>query len=254
MNPVLRISDLSARYGQSLSGREVLRHVSLELETGDCLVVVGPNGSGKSTLLHAIAGTLEGQVTGDIELLGRKLLLESRHRRARRISLVHQDPGRGTAAHLSLKEHCRLTTTIPGRTPVGWPQVAAQFESLGTLLEPGRLAGDLSGGQRQLFTVLLAVLSAPHLLLLDEPTSALDARHQAMVLNVVDSYISAGGHATIVVTHDLGEAVRLGNRLLVMGARGEPVALLGPGEKKSLDKSGLKALLARATTAAWDAS
>lgn len=250
-DPLLRISDLTVRYNRAIPPREVLRGVSVSLDAGDCLVVVGPNGSGKSTMLHAIAGSLEGHASGAMALRGRSLGVEPQHRRARQIALVYQDPSRGTAAHLSLREHCRLTTAVAGRQPVAWIEMSKRLEALGTQLEGDRLAGELSGGQRQLFTVLLAILSSPSLLLLDEPTSALDAHHQALVLDAVEGHVAQGRHATIFVTHDVSEALRLGNRLLVLSARGDVQAALGPGEKARLDAPSLRALLAQATSVAW---
>lgn len=232
--------------------REALRGVSVALEPSDCLVVVGPNGSGKSTMLHAIAGTLEARAFGEIALRGRSLVTQRQHQRARRIALVHQDPARGTAAHLSLQEHCRLTAGVAERQPVAWDEVYSRLEALGTHLEPARLAGQLSGGQRQLFTVLLAILSRPSLLLLDEPTSALDTHHQSLVLDVIEEHVARGNHATILVTHDIVEALRLGNQLLVLGAHGDVQALLSPHEKIALDEPALRTLLTRATSAAWN--
>lgn len=249
--PRLAVSDLSVHYDR---GTPVLRGLTLSLAPGDALVVVGPNGSGKSTLLHAIVGGLVAQIAGDIALNGQSLARMARHRRAREMAMVHQDPARGTAAHLSLREHCALTTGVGGRMPVTWDQLDARLEALGTHLEPRRPAGELSGGQRQLFTVLLAILSAPSVLLLDEPTSALDAHHQALVLELIEAYVADPVHATIFVTHDLTEARRIGNRLLVLSARGEILQLLGTAEKKELAEPALVDLLTKAASATWSST
>lgn len=249
--PVVQVSDLTVRYDRNGSaGADVLREVTFAVSEGDTLVILGPNGSGKSTLLHAIAGALDGAVRGDIQVLGRSVLGEPRHRRASAIAMVHQDPGRGTAAHLTLREHCELTTATAGRRRVTWEQVALRLHSLGTTLDARQLAGELSGGQRQLFTLLLAVLSAPRILLLDEPTSALDARHAALVLDVVREF-SGAQTATIMVTHDLSEARQIGHRLLVLNARGEVQALLDRTAKAAVDEARLRDLLTEASATAW---
>jgi len=248
---LLKVIDLVAGYRRpGAADRNVLRRVTFSVEGGQTLVVLGPNGSGKSTLLHAIAGSLDGTVAGDVEVLGRSILSEPRHRRAGRVAMVHQDPARGTAAHLTLREHCDLTKATEGRRRVTWQQVQDRLDSLGTALEPWRLAGELSGGQRQLFTLLLAVLSEPTLLLLDEPTSALDARHAAIVLDVL-RHFSGPNTASILVTHDLAEASSVGDRLLVLNARGEVQSLFDGSAKANLDPAALRGVLTEAAAAAW---
>jgi putative ABC transport system ATP-binding protein len=213
-------------------------------------MVLGPNGSGKSTLLHAIVGELDGTVEGDIQVLGRSVLREPWHQRARTIAMVHQDPTRGTAAHLTLREHCGLTMRTSGRSPVAWEQVAMSLSSLGATLQPRQLAGELSGGQRQVFTLVLAVLSAPKILLLDEPTSALDSRHTELAMQVISEF--SGQHtATIMVTHDLIEAQKAGNRLLILKANGEVFSLFEEKAKGELDERALREILAEASISAW---
>src|ERR1035437_1995153 len=109
--PILRITDLCVSYnGNGAFGAGVILNVSFSLLGGQTLVILGPNGCGKSTLLHTIVGELEGTVSGDIQVLGRSVLNEQWYRRARAVAMVHQDPSRGTAAHLTLREHCELTT------------------------------------------------------------------------------------------------------------------------------------------------
>ncbi len=249
--PAIQVSDLCVRYGRNGSaGTDVLHNVSFSVLGGETLVVLGPNGSGKSTLLHSITGELDGAVRGEVCVLGRSVLGEPRHRRARMIAMVYQDPSRGTAAHLTLREHCELTGAMAGRCRVTWEQVASRLDSLGTTLNSRKLAGELSGGQRQLFTLLVAVLSAPRILLLDEPTSALDARHAALLLGVIREF-SGPQTATIMVTHDLTEARQIGDRLLVLNARGEIHAIVEAKEKATLDDRALQSLLTEASASAW---
>jgi len=242
---------VSVRYDRNGSAQTVaVKNVTFDVSEGDTLIILGPNGSGKSTLVQAIAGATDATVSGEIQVLGRSVRDEARHRRARMMAMVHQDPGRGTAAHLTLREHCDLTAATTGRRRVSWDQVASRLQALGTTLNAGHLAGELSGGQRQLFTVLLAVLSAPRILLLDEPTSALDGRHAALVLDVVREF-SGPETATIMVTHDLAEACEMGNGLLVLNAKGEVQTLLDRAAKAVLDEHSLRDLLTAASATAW---
>lgn len=223
--------------------------MTISLSEGDALVIVGPNGSGKSTLLHAIAGSVEADLSGEIRLFGRRVDRELQHRRAQALALVHQDPSRGTAAHLSLREHCELTTARTGRRAVDWSQVAERLDALGSTLDSRAPAGELSGGQRQLFALLLAVLSRPKLLLLDEPTSALDARHAALVLQIMQDFSKRQDAATVLVTHDPAEACRFGSRLLVMDARGQVFASFDAEHKLLLDERKVVDILGRASSA-----
>jgi len=249
---VVDVSGLTVQYrGNGAARRPALRGVTISVSEGDALVIVGPNGSGKSTLLHAIAGSVEADVSGEMVLFGRRVQREPQHRRSQWLALVHQDPSRGTAAHLSLREHCELTVAWTGRQAVHWAQVSQRLESLGTTLDPKTPAGELSGGQRQLFALLLAVLSAPKLLLLDEPMSALDARHAALVLQIIQEFSERPDAATILVTHDPAEACAVGNRLLVLNSRGEPQAALDAEHKSALTAEGLVKLLSQATAVAW---
>ena len=249
---LLAVANLAVRYvGDGSADIIALRGVSFSLDAGETLVVVGPNGSGKSTLLHAIAGSLRAHVSGSVELAGDPLLTRPAYRRARSLAMVHQDPMRGTAARLTLGEHCALTAARDDRRPVSWAMVADRLKTAGTALDPDRPAAELSGGQRQLFALMLAVLAGPRLLLLDEPTAALDARHGALVRHVIGEFSDRADAAAVLVTHDLEEALGLGNRLLVLSARGEPHVLLDRDAKSSLDETALRELLTRATSAAW---
>ena len=251
-SPLLDVSALSVRYpGNASAGIDALRRVSFSVPAGQMLVVVGPNGSGKSTLLHTLTGVAPPPTSGTARLAGLDLLRLPVHRRARQIAIVHQNPAHGTAAHLTLREHCALTARGASRRSVTWSAVAARLRPTGTSLDPDQPAGDLSVGQRQLFTIVLAVLSVPRLLLLDEPTSALDTRHTALVQHVIADFAHRPQSASILVTHDLTEALRLGSHLLLLTARGQVHALLHPDRKQALTAASLQHLLTQATAAAW---
>ncbi len=196
----------------------------LELERGSFTVVLGTNGSGKSSLLNAIAGSLA-VTEGHLLLDGREITQWPEARRARLISRVFQNPFTGTAAELTVAENLALAEGRSGRR---WLRRTLDRErraalentvaELGMGLED-RLdtpIGVLSGGQRQALTVLMATMVRPSLLLLDEHTAALDPRSAEQVIRLTRRAVNAGNLTTLMVTHSLTEAVRLGDRVLVM--------------------------------------
>ena len=198
--------------------------VDLELDRGTLAVVLGTNGSGKSSLLNAVAGSL-GPTGGRIYLDGWDVSDWPEHRRARLISRVFQNPFTGTASDLSVAENLALAAGRSGRRWLrrtldrerrdGLRQTVAR---LGMGLED-RLdtpIGLLSGGQRQALTVLMATMVRPTLLLLDEHTAALDPRSAEQVIRLTQQAITAGELTTLMVTHSMAEAVRLGDRVLLM--------------------------------------
>ncbi|MDX2194050.1 MAG: ATP-binding cassette domain-containing protein [Gemmatimonadales bacterium] len=201
-----------------------LDHLDLVIEPGTFLVILGTNGSGKSTLLNAIAGAITPE-QGTIRVGGRDVTAWPEHRRASLIGRVFQDPYRGTAPELTVAENLALAERrgqFPGfalaldralRT-----RLLAAVERLGMGLER-RLdvpIGLLSGGQRQALTLLMATISRPELLLLDEHTAALDPRSADQVLRLTRDIVSRDRLTTLMVTHSLDEAVRLGDRLILM--------------------------------------
>jgi putative ABC transport system ATP-binding protein len=198
--------------------------VDLELAPGSFTVVLGTNGSGKSSLLNAVAGSLA-LAGGRVCLDGRDVTRWPEQRRARLIGRVFQNPFTGTASDLSVAENLVLAARRGGRR---WLRRALGRETrrairervaaLGMGLE-GRLdtpIGLLSGGQRQALTVLMATMVRPTLLLLDEHTAALDPRSAEQVIRLTQEVITEGGLTTLMVTHSMTQAVRLGDRVLVM--------------------------------------
>lgn len=238
--PALDVRELSIRYdGADGALRPALRGVSFGLDPGDFLVVVGPNGSGKSSLLNALAGAPGIQVAGEIRWHGRSVVGDSSHVRARTVSRVYQDPAQGSSAHLTVREHCVLSQLAKRKRPVTWDRVEAALESAGATLQPDQQVRTLSGGQRQLLTLLLGVLSGPELLLLDEPTASLDRRYEELVLKAMEDYAAQPGHITIFVTHDLEQALRCGNGILVLTDRGEIGSHLRGADREGLTREDL---------------
>jgi putative ABC transport system ATP-binding protein len=198
--------------------------VNLELLRSTFTVVLGNNGSGKSSLLGAIAGSLP-TASGQVHLDGQDVTHWAEQRRAHLIGRVFQDPFTGTASEMSLAENLTLASRRGGRRGFRQALTAGRREMirekvarLGMGLEDRLDApmGLLSGGQRQALTVLMATMVRPALLLLDEHTAALDPRSGELVTRLTQEVITEGGLTTLMVTHSLAQAVRLGDRVLVM--------------------------------------
>lgn len=198
--------------------------VDLQLARGSFTVVLGTNGSGKSSLLGAIAGSL-GLTGGRVYLDEREVTRWTEQRRAHLIGRVFQNPFTGTASDLSVAENLTLASRRGGRRwlrPALGPERRRGIQEKVALLGMGledRLdtpIGQLSGGQRQALTVLMATMVRPALLLLDEHTAALDPRNAELVTRLTQEVITAGELTTLMVTHSMPQAVQLGDRVLVM--------------------------------------
>ena len=226
----LQITDLG--WGHSVPGgswRQLFDGFSFSCPTGQFVVVIGSNGSGKSTLLNLIAGTLRAGA-GSVQLEGRELLGLPDHRRARAIGRVMQNPLDGTAPGLTIAENLRLAE-CRRRTLFNWRGIAGLHPSradrrrYGALLEELGLpladrldtpVGQLSGGQRQTVSLVMASLGEPRLLLLDEHTAALDPRAEATVMALTDRLVERLGTTALMVTHNLDQALRHGDRLVML--------------------------------------
>ena len=201
-----------------------LRGVTLAIEPSSFVNIIGTNGSGKSTLLNAIAGVfLVDQ--GKIELGGVDITHQSEHQRAQRIGRVFQNPFSGTAPTMSVAENIAVASRRGKSRGLGWSlnrslrtEIAERLSSLKMGLED-RLdspIGNLSGGQRQAITLLMATWNKPDLLLLDEHTAALDPRSADQVIRVTDEIIAKDKLTALMVTHSMQQAVNLGDRIVMM--------------------------------------
>jgi len=224
------------------SEQRALEGVDLTVDAGSFVVVIGVNGSGKSTLLNAIAGTVTLD-RGVVRLQGRDVTRWPEHRRAALIGRVFQDPFSGTAPHLTVAENLAVASLRGRRRGVlGWQmssarraQLAAHLADIGLGLED-RLdtpTGVLSGGQRQALTLLMATIVPPTLLLLDEHTAALDPRSAEQVVRLTEETVGRDGLTTLMVTHSMQQAARLGDRLLLVH-RGRIVEDLSGARKRRI--------------------
>lgn len=222
---MINIEGITKYFNRNSAGEILaLDHVSLNIHQGEFLVLLGANGSGKSTLLNAIAGTFFPD-QGCIKIDDEDITGLKEHKRSRWISRVFQNPVSGTAPELTILENFRMAhlrtrpkTLHLGTGKIFREQTAAKIKSLGLGLE-NKLdvrMGTLSGGQRQSLTLLMSVMDDTRLLLMDEPTSALDPRTSELVMNLAARIISDYKLTAILVTHQIRDAVRFGNRIIQM--------------------------------------
>ncbi len=211
-------------YKGTINEKTALDAVSLHMEPGDFVTVIGGNGAGKSTLLNSIAGVYPVD-QGTIQIDGKDVTKMAEHQRAQFIGRVFQDPMLGTAAGMMLQENLALAARRGKKLGLSWGidttnqnVYAERLERLGLGLENRLTAkvGLLSGGQRQAITLLMAVLARPALLLLDEHTAALDPKTAEKVLDLTDSIVAENQLTTLMITHNMRDAIRLGNRLIMM--------------------------------------
>ena len=215
--------------------------LSLTLNDGDFVTVIGGNGAGKSTLLNTIAGTFPVD-SGSITIDGEDITDLPEQKRARFLGRVFQDPMMGTAADMWIEENMALAAHRGEHRGLRWaisPADRENFRKLLSELDLGleeRLSskvGLLSGGQRQALTLLMAVMKKPKVLLLDEHTAALDPKTAAKVLELSDRFVEEGNLTTLMVTHNMKDAIAHGNRLIMMNA-GKIVFDISGEEKKRL--------------------
>ncbi len=228
-------------YPGTVNERVALNDVSLSLNDGDFVTIIGGNGAGKSTLLNMVSGTLpvdEGTVTID----GVDITHYPEHKRAKFLGRVFQDPMTGTAASMGIDENLALALRRGNRRGLGWgitkKERAEYVERIGEFglgLESRITAkvGLLSGGQRQVLTLLMATLKQPKLLLLDEHTAALDPKTAKLVLEATDKIIRENKLTTMMITHNMNDAITYGNRLIMM-MDGRIIYDVSGEEKKAL--------------------
>lgn len=225
----------------TINEKRALQGLSLHLQPGDFATVIGGNGAGKSTTLNAIAGVFAVD-SGKIIIDGEDLSKKPEHKRAKYIGRVFQDPMMGTAAGMMIEENLALAARR-GKTPgLSWSFNDEQHEHFYEMLKELDLGleermtakvGLLSGGQRQALTLLMATLKKPKLLLLDEHTAALDPKTAEKVLGLTDKIVKKDNLTTLMITHNMRDALRFGNRLIMLH-NGRVIIDVQGGEKKNL--------------------
>ncbi|MBO5094426.1 MAG: ABC transporter ATP-binding protein [Lachnospiraceae bacterium] len=232
----------------TINEKKALCGLDLHLEPGDFVTIIGGNGAGKSTLLNMIAGVYPID-NGMIEIDGVNISRQPEHERAKYIGRVFQDPMRGTAAGMEIQENLALAYRRGQKRTLKWgiskkekELYAQKLQILGLGLESRMTSkvGLLSGGQRQALTLLMATLIDPKLLLLDEHTAALDPKTAKTVLELTEKIVEENRLTALMVTHNMKDAIRLGNRLIMMH-EGKIIYDVAGEEKKKLHVSDLLA-------------
>jgi len=244
---MLKLTNVCKTFNAGTVNEKVaLNHLDLTLEDGDFVTVIGSNGAGKSTSLNAIAGTFMID-QGKIELDGIDLTKMPEFQRAKYLGRVFQDPMMGTAPDMQIEENLALAARRGQKRSLKWYISPAEKEKYHEMLKALDLGledrmttkvGLLSGGQRQALTLLMATLKKPKLLLLDEHTAALDPKTAAKVLELSDRVVEENKLTTMMVTHNMKDALAHGNRL-IMFHEGKIVLDVKGEEKKKLTTADL---------------
>ena len=225
----------------TINEKKALNGINLHLDEGDFVTVIGGNGAGKSTMLNMVAGVYPVDC-GSIVIDGVDVTKLPEYKRAKYLGRVFQDPMTGTAADMQIEENLALAarrgqkrTLRAGITAKERKEYKELLKILDLGLENRMTAkvGLLSGGQRQALTLLMATLKKPKLLLLDEHTAALDPKTAKKVLDITETVVAKDNLATIMITHNMADAIRVGNRLIMMH-EGRIVVDVKGEEKKNL--------------------
>lgn len=244
---MLKLTNIHKTFNKgTINEKPALQGVSLHLNPGDFVTVIGGNGAGKSTTLNAIAGVWPVD-EGSIVIDGENITGYPEYKRAKFLGRVFQDPMTGTAATMEIQENLALAARRGEPRGLRWGITREERERyyemlkvLGLGLEErmSSKVGLLSGGQRQALTLLMASLKKPKLLLLDEHTAALDPKTAAKVLELTENIVNENRLTTLMVTHNMKDAIRMGNRLIMMH-EGRVIYDVEGEEKKKLRVSDL---------------
>lgn len=239
---MLKISNVRKTFNKgTVNEKKALRGINLTLNDGDFVTIIGGNGAGKSTLLNMIAGAYPVD-SGIIEIDGVNITKMPEYARAKYIGRVFQDPMKGTAADMQIEENMALAFRRGERRRLRWAVTQKEREfykgslarlGLGLQSRMTSKVGLLSGGQRQALTLLMATLKRPELLLLDEHTAALDPKTASKVLSLTKEIVEGDHLTALMVTHNMHDAINIGNRLIMMD-NGKIIYDVAGDEKKKL--------------------
>ncbi|TGD34061.1 ABC transporter ATP-binding protein [Leuconostoc mesenteroides] len=240
--PVFSLKDVIVTVGDSI---QILKSINFDIYDGDFITVLGTNGAGKSTLFNTIAGNLS-VASGEILHNGNNIAHETAVKRTNYIARVFQDPKMGTAPRMTVAENLLLaekrgskrTLRSRGLTQKKLTEYAALTKVMGNNLDRrlNTATGDLSGGQRQALSFLMATRVKPELLLLDEHTAALDPKTSEQLMLATNEQATANNLTALMITHNLADALKYGNRLIILNA-GNIVLDVRDDEKKALDET-----------------
>lgn len=228
--------------------KDALIDLNLHLNPGDFVTIIGGNGAGKSTMLNAVAGAFNVD-QGQIKIAGNDVTKDPTYKRAQYIGRVFQDPLKGTAGDMWIEENLAFAIRRGKRRSFRWGISNKEREEYVELLKTldlgleNRLSAKvrlLSGGQRQALTLLMATIKKPQLLLLDEHTAALDPKTAKKVLDITNKVVTENNLTTLMVTHNMKDAIKYGNRLVMMD-NGSIIYDVSGEEKKNLKVADLLA-------------
>lgn len=244
---MIRLANISKTFNPgTITEKKAIIDLDLELNEGDFVTVIGGNGAGKSTLLNLIAGVY-GVDSGHIFFDNIDVTDQKEHMRARHLGRVFQDPMLGTASNMEIEENLALALRRGSPRGLKWgilhderKEYMEKLKTLDLALETRMKSkvGLLSGGQRQALTLLMATIRKPRLLLLDEHTAALDPKTAKKVLELTDEIVNRDKLTTFMVTHNMKDAIKHGNRLIMMNA-GRIIYDVSGEEKKNLQVADL---------------
>ncbi|MBB5335295.1 ABC transporter ATP-binding protein [Pectinatus brassicae] len=252
---MLTVNNISKTFNPgTITEKIALTNVSLELKAGDFVTVIGGNGAGKSTLMNSIAGTFPVD-NGQISIDNNDITKWSEHKRAKYIGRVFQDPMMGTAAGMMIEENLAIASRRGKTLSLRWSAPKSERNKFRELLQSLNLGledrleskvGLLSGGQRQALTLLMATMAQPKLLLLDEHTAALDPKTAQQVLNITNDIVNKRQLTTLMITHNMRDALRCGNRLIMM-FNGQIIVDVSGDDKKNLTVNDLLSMFEKAS-------
>jgi putative ABC transport system ATP-binding protein len=241
---MLEINNISKTFAKgTVNEHTAINHMSLNLKDGDFVTVVGSNGAGKSTLFNAICGTFMVD-KGNILLDGEDITFKSEHARAKLIGRVFQDPMKGTAPNMTIEENLALAYTRAGKKNSPFKRAITKKQTaffrenlarynMGIEDRMKTKIGLLSGGQRQVVTLLMCTLSIPKLLLLDEHTAALDPATAERVMEITKKIVAENNITTMMITHNLNQSLTTGNRTIMLDS-GEIILDLSGEERDNM--------------------
>lgn len=244
---MLKLNQVSKTFNKdSINEQKVFNNFSMDIEKDDFICVLGSNGAGKSTLLNIISGKVKVD-DGDIILNNVDVTEDTEYEKCKRISRIFQDPSLGTNPSMTIYENLSMAKNkgsrfglsfLVDRKDEGYFKELLKTLHLGLEDKLHTPVSQLSGGQRQSLALIMAVIGKPDLLLLDEHTAALDPKTSEIVMNITDNIVKEKGLTTIMVTHNVDQAIRYGNRLIMLH-RGNKIIDVSGEKKNSLTKERL---------------
>lgn len=241
MTARMTLNQLNYQLTTETDQKNLLQDINVTIQPDEFVMLLGANGAGKSTFFNIVAGDLT-PTSGQITFNDQEITKQSAQQRTRLISRVYQDPKLGTAADMTVAENILLAMRrghrrrlFPRRLAQQRPQIEALAKTLPNHLEAqlDKPVSNLSGGQRQTLNFLMATIQKPELLLLDEHTSALDAVSSQALMTFTDTTIRDNQLTCLMITHDLADALKYGNRLLIL-KDGQLIADFPDAEKQQL--------------------